>query len=532
MHFIIFNVLCILMVLFISYWWATQGLFSAIIHLLCVVTAGALALAAWEPLTLGLLLRGGKFDGYAWSFALVGVFVVALFVLRLITNKLVPANVDLPQWANLAFGFPVGAVSGVLTVGILMLGVGFVQSQREIMGFEGAARNKTGSVVRIDSMWIPFHEITGEFYGYLSVGALRSGRPLRQYYPDLAQVSWSLARDSFRNGRGQTTMRPSHAQVMEAWVCPSRCVAKVRFGRGARDYGQQLTISSAQIRLVSAASGLRQPTLVEHPSRWRQATPAAGDQTFAFNDISHYITTVPGRETADILIEFPWREGVVPRFIQIKGVRFDVPRLQSLTDPACDGIMGGASTATATAPPVSGGGRLNPSNIRLTTDIRPVSASANMLPGSINANDERFLTDGEGVFPSGGKTHVARNLRIVGIHEPPGTRVIQLEVDRRSSANIYGAVRSQASDDAMPVLVDSGGNTYTAVGYIHEGPGGVSIKLDPANGISLGQLPHVPTAGGEKLRLVFQVTEGTQLVGFRLGDVPVVSCNLGVPAKS
>ncbi|MHC4094216.1 MAG: hypothetical protein ACYSVY_28735, partial [Planctomycetota bacterium] len=102
MHFIIFNVLCILMVLFISYWWATQGLFSAIIHLLCVVTAGALALAAWEPLTLGLLLRGGKFDGYAWSFALVGVFVVALFVLRLITNKLVPANVDLPQWANLA----------------------------------------------------------------------------------------------------------------------------------------------------------------------------------------------------------------------------------------------------------------------------------------------------------------------------------------------------------------------------------------------------------------------------------------------
>ena len=112
----ILNITVIAMVLLIAYWWATQGAFSAIIHLLCVIVAGALALAFWEPLTMGLLLRGTDFDVYAWGVSLVGIFVVALLGLRLLTNKLLPANVNLPRWANLALGFPVGAVEGVKTL--------------------------------------------------------------------------------------------------------------------------------------------------------------------------------------------------------------------------------------------------------------------------------------------------------------------------------------------------------------------------------------------------------------------------------
>ncbi|MHC4141813.1 MAG: hypothetical protein ACYSUF_08030, partial [Planctomycetota bacterium] len=102
---------------------------------------------------------------------------------------------DLPRWANLTFGFPVGACSGVLTIGLLLIGMGFTQSKREIMGFVGDGRNSSSAIVRVNSMWLPLHEYAGGFYGWLSVGALRSGQPLRQYYPNLAQVSWSLARD-------------------------------------------------------------------------------------------------------------------------------------------------------------------------------------------------------------------------------------------------------------------------------------------------------------------------------------------------
>jgi hypothetical protein len=531
MQLVIFNILCIAMVLLIAYWWANQGLFSAIIHLLCVIVAGALALAFWEPLALGLLMRGSGFDGYALSVSLIVVFVLTLFVLRLATNKLVPGNVDLPRWANLVFGAPVGACSGVLTIGLLLIGMGFTQSQRTIMGFVGDGRNSSSTIVRVNAMWLPFHEYTEGFYGLLSVGALRSGQPLRQYYPNLAQASWSLARDSFRDGRGQITLRPSQAQVMDSWVCQSRCLVKVRFGRGARDFNEQLTISSAQVRLVSAADRMSKP-LVVHASRWRQMTQDDGEQTYAFNDISHYITTVPGQQTADILFEFPWRDGFVPRFIQIKGTRFALTRLQSVTDADCDGILGGAtaSASPANAPTVTGAVRLSANDVRVANDIRPVNTSTNMLPGTIKHQD-RYLTEGHGTFQAGGQMHVARNLRILGIHEPPGTRVVQLRVDRSSPANIYGAVRSQAAESAMPMLVDGSGNTYWTIGYIHQSPEGIEIRLEPGDGISVGGLPHVPTSGNHRLRLLFLVTEGAKLAAFKVGDVVVGSCNQTIEPK-
>ena len=85
------NIVLIAMVAMIAYWWANQGLFSAIIHLLCVIVAGAIALAFWEPVTVGLLLRGNAFDNYAWGVSLVGLFVAVLLLLRLATNKLIPA---------------------------------------------------------------------------------------------------------------------------------------------------------------------------------------------------------------------------------------------------------------------------------------------------------------------------------------------------------------------------------------------------------------------------------------------------------
>jgi hypothetical protein len=59
----------------------------------------------------------------------------------------------------------------------------------------------------------------------------------------------------------------------------------------------------------------------------------------------------------------------------------------------------------------------------------------------------------------------------------------------------------------------------------------VKIELDPSNGINIGRLPHVPTAGSQRLRLVFQVTQGANLIGFRVGDQTVGSCNLIVEAR-
>ena len=525
----VLNIAVVVLVLLIGYWWANQGLFSAIIHLVCVIVAGALALSLWEPLVYGLLMRGSFFDSYAMGAGLLMTFVVTLVILRVATNKLVPANVMLPKWANLGFGYPVGLTSGVLTVGLLLIGLGMVQSERSLLGFVGYGRANAGKVGQIGGLWLPVHKLTDEFYSRLSVGALSTGQPLRHYNPNLYQQSASLLRDSFRGGRGQVSMRPSEASVEWVKVCPDKCVVKVRFGRGARDFGTQLTVSGSQVRLVAASEGSATPH-VEFPTRWRQEISDGGEHIFRFDDQSHYATTIPGRELADILFEFPWREGLLPRFIQIKNARLEVTQIQSM--PSCNRAMrdgGGARAAGADFTgkrqlSVAGGPRGG--GISVSDSIAPVMTSTNKLPGSMKEQDKK-LVEGFAVFGQD-RSFVGQALRIDSFFEQMGTRIVQLDVSRGQPGSIFGRAAEKAGEDAIPMLVDSVGNTFSAIGYVHERTDGVEIRLYPSEGLSPDLIPHLPTSGSQKLRLVFQVTINSSIVGFQFGDVALARCNVPV----
>ncbi len=530
----ILNITVIAMVLLIAYWWATQGAFSAIIHLLCVIVAGALALAFWEPLTMGLLLRGTDFDVYAWGVSLVGIFVVALLGLRLLTNKLLPANVNLPRWANLALGFPVGAVAGVLSIGILILGAGHVQSESQVLGFAGHARStRDGKVKELHRLWLPCHQITDVFYSWLSVNALRSRQPLRQYSPDMYRQAAGLVRDTFKRGRGQVALAGSAATIQGTYLAPPHmelCAVRIKFGRGARDFGEQLTVSASQLRLIGAVTDARARPYVAHPVRWSQHINANRVATFVFDDVSHYITSVPGRDDAEVVIEFPLPAGEQPRFIQIKGTRFDIPQIEEMTASGYDEILGGAVESVSIAPVADtrGARAITPPDIRVDNDISPVLVSTNELPPGITANKNKYLVEGDGFFRNSRK-FPSRDLRIQGIYEPAQTKIVKVDISRRSSADIFESVLGRAGSGATPQLVDSRGNPYTAIGLIHERPDGVRIKIDPQRGIDVGaDLPHLPTTGKQKLTLLFRITEGVTIVRFRIGDVVVGTCSVSV----
>lgn len=529
----VLNITVIALVLLIAYWWATQGAFSAIIHLLCVIVAGALALAFWEPLTMGLLLRGTGFDVYAWGVSLVGIFVVVLVGLRLLTNKLLPANVDLPRWANLALGFPVGAFAGVLSIGMLILGAGHVQSERQILGFAGYARStRDGQVKELQRLWLPCHQITDVFYSWLSVNALRSGQPLRQYSPDLYRQAAGLVRDSFKGGKGQVALIESAATIQGTYLSPpnlERCAVRISFGRDAKDFGKQLTISASQLRLIGAAAAQAKP-YVAHPVRWSQRDSADRVETFLFDDLSHYITSVAGQDNAEIVVEFPLPAGVQPRFIQIKGTRFMIPEIEEMTASGYDEVLGRALESVSVVPAAETRGvrAITSPDIRVANDIRPVLVSTNELPPGIKANKNNYLVEGDGFFRSTRK-FPSRELRLLGIYEPVGTKIVKVDVSRGSSADIYGSVLRRVGSGATPQLVDSRGNPYTAIGLIHERPDGVRIKLDPRRGIDVAaDLPHLPTTGNQKLTLLFRITEGVTIVSFRLGDVVVGTCSVKV----
>lgn len=529
----IFNIAIILLVLLIAYWWANQGLFSAILHLVCVIVAGAITFAVWEPLTVGLLLRGNGFDDYAWGVSFISIFAISLLVLRVIMDKSIGANVKIPNWANLTFGLPVGAIAGVLTIGMVVIGAGFIQSSRDVMGFQGWGRAQNGRVQELQRMWVPVHRLTYQFYSLLSVGSLYPSfnkSPLRQYYPDMDVYAVSLVRDSVNEGRGKLSLRPEDAQIVDLSYSAEpvdRYAVKVLFKAGARDFGEQLTLSNAQIRLIGEAKGTDAPK-VAYPVAWTQY-----DGHHFFDASTEFISSEAGQAEAGLRLEFDASAlgGQRPKFIQIRGTRYRfLPELMAREVTKGDydvetgpgGLPGGArASVDPSAPSIQAA-------MEQTNSIRPITASVNTKPAGIDVNDDKYITGGDDVFERNSGDRPGRNLIIKGIIEHDHTRIVQVNVSPGSPANIFAPTTQNSFIANSPVvLVDSSGRTYKPVGYMHETPDNKTrIKIDFQHYIESNIVPALPASGGQTLKLLFEVTDGANIVGLKFGDTTIGTCAL------
>jgi hypothetical protein len=531
----VFNVIVILLVLLIGYWWANQGLFSAILHLLCVIAAGAIAFGLWEPLTIGVLLRGSAFDNYAWGVSLIGIFALVLLALRVTLDKLVRANVDVPHWANLGFGFPVGVAAGVLTMGVVMIGSGYVQSARDIMGYVGYGRSmQNGRVESLDKLWLPVHTWTSSFYSLLSVTSLSTGQPLAHYNPRVDLQSASLLRDSALDGRGKFSLRPRDARIDDATFCAtdSRYAVTVNFEAGSRDFGEMLTLSSAQIRLIADARGTAEARYA-FPDSWTQY-----DGWHKFDSVTHFVTSEPGQQEAKVVLEFNARDlnGATPRFIQIRGTRYKLPMIQQ----NCDFIAQRGDTravAPRSSVTLDNSAPSIQAALEVTNSIRPITASTNNKPSGIEVTkvgEKNYISGGDGDFLRSGGERPARNLTIQGIMEPSGTKIVQVDISRESTANIFESVMQRAGEHGQLLLVDEKGRTYLPIGFIHAKPDNKTrIKVDFQDSIpTIKHLPILPTAGGETLKLLFAVTEGATVTGFKVSEVTVGNCIVPIPVTS
>jgi hypothetical protein len=545
----VFNLVIIGLVLLIAYWWANQGFFSALLHLVCVIAAGAIALAIWEPLVVGLLLRGNPFDNYAWGVGLILPFVLVLLVMRVILDKSVGANVDLPRWANLTFGMILGLASGILTIGILVIGAGFIQSHPKVMGFVGYARSgRDGKVDENQQMWLPVHKLTYQFYSYLSAGALYpnfNDTPLNRVYPALDQVAMSLHRDSFNNGRGRTSLGPDDARVERVLLCdncsPRRIAVEVVFEAGARDFGEQLTISSSQIRLIGNPTGDFTDAKVAHPVEYTQYSGH-----HRFDDMTHYITSEPAQSQAQAIIEFNANDlgSQQPRYIQIKGTRFRLPRpgteqWQPLDAETYATQLRGTGASVARSGITLADTTTDISTvIRVANDIRPIQMSMNRKPSGLEitrADDKNWISGGEAEFTSSGD-RPGRGLEVAGILEPRGTKIVQVEVMRSGPANLWRDDLATLINSSNPVvqLVDTQGRGYVPIGFIQKMPGGKwRIKVDSQNYVkTMNELPTLPSADTHQLKLLFSVTEGATISGLKLGDATLGRCNVPVTGKA
>jgi hypothetical protein len=521
-----------LLVLLIAYWWANAGAWSAFLHMLCVVFAGVLAFALWEPLAYVLIPRG--MADYALGLSLLGLFLGFLVVLRLALDRLVPANLLLPRVPNFMVGATFGLVSGVLTMGMFVLGCGFLQSTARIGDVDGWLRRsdvpKAPTIGSDNAPLLNLVGVTVEFYGFLSSNAYApwlGGGSLRTHTPELTKTALSLYRDSYSGGTARVGIPPaavSQLAVLElppmpldpgVGAAPVQAYAvKFNVGQDAFDgNGQQFVLSASQARLVG--TGERGRATVARPSAWFQKS---GDKAgmYFFNSPTNYATTTPGAGEGEFVLLFPKKdlEGQAPRFFELKGVRFPIAKVQAAAEALAD-LMGSQGA-----------------EVKEDAGIEALASGIDMpdptwsLPTTLNSNDkggltldgDNYILDGEQRFDRRPTGSVGSDLRIRGFKPAEGTRIVRLDCSAVPGGtrlwpelNPWVRESGATAQDARIALVDANGVKYYTVGYAEDDGMWLNVKSGGGNPLRLRDVPIQTLGSNKKLLLYFRVPTGVVL---------------------
>ena len=525
-------------VLLITYWWADSGALSALIHFACVLVAGALAFALWEP--LAYLLVAGPAGGFAKGVVLLGVFAASLLALRLATDKLVPADLVLPRQLGLVVGGIFGFLSGVLSVGILLIGSGFLQSTVTIGDFTGwSRRTDVPTAPTIGSDEAPILHVanaTAAVYEFLSWGAFTpwlGGGTIGTHSPQLVRTAASLYRDSFAEGMARVSLEPSavtelklldvaaarlsggvSATSVPAWGVEFAVTQEAFDGNGV-----QFVLSASQVRLVG--DGKSGTAVAVHPLSWIQPNKDANLRQYYFSSASSYACSVDSQGDGKFTVLFPKdaMKGQQPRFVELKGMRFKLPAPVAVAAALDDGrSRKGAMVQDADATDISRDVEFPSPKYSLEGIVINQNSK-----GGLDVDGGGFITGGEQKFPKASPGSVSSELMVKGFRINEGERVLRMNVSARpGSARIFPDLNpwitesGATAQNARIAVVDRNGAKYYAVGFVYDDGEYVLVKSFGGSPLTVRNVPVQAIGGSNKLTLYFRVPADLQIVGLVL----------------
>ena len=456
----IFSIATIVLVVALGYYWVTRGFFSALLHFACTLAAGAVAFAAWEPLSV-LILNSTPTTGFlrflpglAWTAGLVLPFALSLIVFRVAMDQIVGGNIKVAPIVDYIGGGVFGGASAVLAVGILTIGLSFGRFSTTFLGYQPLVYNEdrsqgAGSLIAGSGLWLPVDQIAAGVYGGLSKRAFFAGNPLGDYYPNLHRVGFA-GRLTNADGAGRNVIRDEHFRVDRMYTVGNpqngspagELLADMRspiaqpytniegepvgsgyllgtvitFTAEAKDEGSrgagQVVVSNGQLRLlVRDAEGQTQdvfPVAVISQA-------SAGDNVFArwrFESEGDLIASVGGASQATMAFEFFVPSGATPEALYVRNTRVgvDANPEQAFAGVAqrdalvADGSIlrggqaGGDPTSRYNTDNAASVGEDDPS-VRVTNRLGTILNVTTAKRGlQINDNAGNIITGGEGQF--------------------------------------------------------------------------------------------------------------------------------------
>jgi len=551
----ILNIVLIVFVLGMAMMWSTYGLFSALLHLGLVIVAGSLAFALWEPLAYGVFFN--FLPSAAWGVSLLGAFVGVLLGLRLVTDKLVRGTLKLHRLADQVGGGAAGALSGVLTAGVVLLGVGFMPLPPAIAGYQPYEVQSNGVIaLREDGgLWVPVDTLAAGLFTRLSGGAFSTHTPLASYVPDIAQAA-----TLFRLGR-------TYDENLSVVSAPG----SVKADATAVLVGDQLPGIDgglAQGLLGAAAGGGRLVTVVTTFTKGKKTTtydadsilrlpatnirlatrkrgengqwvaplgfskPGDGGRTFfaLANNQMMASSTFPTQQIAWHFVVPADRE---PDFLLVRNTRVYLPKAADTesADYAAlignPGAEGGADIAVQ--PPRSGssGGQAIDAAPSAFSDHKAVYIEQNNdLPSNVSKNNAQFLTYNETAVVSGQgmaqKGTASKNTTLSTVEVSPALRAVRVEIVPVAAANDFRALGQSAGTANIQEiwLSDTGNRHHRPFGCVLLKDDGRQ-KFNILNGGELRNnvdLPLNDYDNGDRLYVYWAVPPGVTLNGYHIGE--------------
>ncbi|MCC6323060.1 MAG: hypothetical protein IT438_16680 [Phycisphaerales bacterium] len=579
----ILSLITIGVVLAIAYIWGSRGFFSALIHMLCVIVAGAIAFAAWEPVA-SMIIRSGAKGGSQWMIDVgygVGLalpFALALAVLRLATNGLIGKNIDLDGATNMIGGALCGVISGVLTVGIGLISVSALRVEQAFLGWKPIVTGDNGSLKYGDQLWLPAERWTGRFYEMMSNSTFRVEDNLAKWRPNVADEG-SLLRINFDDGKsknvipadafevlGHYTLDPKDAKdVLNDTIEPTRKRA-YSFIDGTPAQPGQVTLEGYCVKFKPAGNeksgrvivGNSQVSLVvEHDGRSQRIQPIAviseaENQNslysrWIFEGQKSFIATFNGRNDAPMSFEFPVPKGARPLALYVKGqrTRLDDGKVGLIATydsiAARDAAILNKSIVPAAALAVI---KSTPTTV-LSNPAKwpgePPMRVSDAIPfgivmqkddvGSLTLEENGRLQSGEDKFLNT-RLAAARNadpkLQVRRFSVPEDVALIQVTVDGKNSE--FGFLSTAAGNidrSKAPVLVDESGQQYFCYGYVYRTPTETWIRYTPEKPMNaVSDAPTITRSQpNDQMVLLYRVGRNVKIKYFAVGEEAVAEIN-------
>ncbi|HYF15075.1 MAG TPA: hypothetical protein VD971_08410 [Phycisphaerales bacterium] len=550
----IFSVIVLLATLLIAYIWSTRGFFSALIHMVCTVIAGAIAFAAWEPVSLAILkgapTRGALsvFENSAWGLGLVLPFAISLAVLRLAVDQLLKANVAVNQIVNYAGGGLCGLVSATITMGVLVISLGSFRFDSSLMGWQPIDYNNNGSPVRKSGLLLPVDSITAGVYSTLSRQSFSVDEPLARWYPNL-QDRGPAMRVNFGDGKSRNTIRPNQFEVLgtfsvggpgsrlrdllaEASNPASQDVSDVggekfpdnstlfgvviKFNAGANEKTGKFAIGAAQIQLlVENADG---QTSVVYPvaatSQAEAAAPVFG--RWRLDSPGTFVSSVGGASEHFFAFEFVLPPNARPLAVYVKGTRASLQGAREfmkfpnafMRDAALKALP---ALITGGAVP---GAEIDASRaVQIAPDRNSQTVPGVMVTPSIGftiqkgqqqgieiheeSRNQTVIVDGEATFNTADigqwQSALERTLRIDQYQADTDTSLVQIDATAGTPFSILNPIVQGLDRSAPVMLVDAQGQQYPPVGMTYQDEVKTTVRFMP--GQPLMSLAMIDAAG-------------------------------------